>query len=126
MFSLGQRIQNLRKEKGLTQEKLAKIIGISRGSLSMIEINKREPDNDTLKKLADFFNVSVDYLLGRTDDPSPKIKGPTDQEILEIMKKEGIMFDGTPLDEEDKRDIIEVMKIAWKIVQERKRNKEQE
>jgi transcriptional regulator with XRE-family HTH domain len=126
MASLGQKIQNLRKEKGLTQEKLAKIIGISRGSLSMIEINKREPDNDTLKKLADFFDVSIDYLLGRTNDPSPKITEPSDQEILEIMKKEGIMFDGTPLDEEDKREIIDVMKIAWKIVQEKKRKENKE
>ncbi|MBZ4687319.1 MAG: Helix-turn-helix domain protein [Clostridiales bacterium] len=126
MNIIANRIKELRKSKNLTQIELAKQIGMSRAALSLYEIGKREPDSKTINKLADFFNVSTDYLLGRTDDPSPKIKGPTDQEILEIMKKEGIMFDGTPLDEEDKRDIIEVMKIAWKIVQERKRNKEQE
>jgi len=68
MFLLGTQIKKLRNEKGLTQERLAKKIGLSRGSLSMIEINKREPDNKTLQKLADFFDVSVDYLLGRTNE----------------------------------------------------------
>ncbi|MBO8169056.1 MAG: helix-turn-helix transcriptional regulator [Thermoanaerobacteraceae bacterium] len=123
MDSLGRRIQKLRKQKNLTQQELATVIGISRGSLSMIEIDKREPDNQTLKKFADFFNVSTDYLLGRTDDPSYQTDELSEKELEEIIKKEGIMFDGIPLDEEDKEDIIEVMKIAWKTLQRRKHNK---
>lgn len=67
MTPLGQRIKLLREEKNITQEKLAKCVGISRGSLSMIEISKREPDNETLIKLADHFDTSIDYLLGRTN-----------------------------------------------------------
>lgn len=70
-MTLGKRIANLRTEKKLTQEELAKIIGISRGSLSMYEIDKREPDMATLKKIADFFDISVDYLLGLTDIRNP-------------------------------------------------------
>lgn len=123
MDSLGRRIQKLRKQKNLTQQELATVIGISRGSLSMIEIDKREPDNQTLKKFADFFNVSTDYLLGRTDDPSYQTDELSEKELEEIIKKEGIMFDGIPLDEEDKEDIMEVMKIAWKTLQRRKHNK---
>lgn len=60
-----ERLKNLRKEKELTQTQLAKMIGISRGALSLYETGKREPDYCTLQKFADFFNVSTDYLLGR-------------------------------------------------------------
>ena len=64
----GQRIVELRKEQGLTQTEFAKTIGISRSALSLYEIEKREPDLKTLKKMASLFGVSVDYLLGRADD----------------------------------------------------------
>jgi transcriptional regulator with XRE-family HTH domain len=60
----GQRISLLREEKQLTQEELAERIGISRAALSHYENNRREPDFETLKDIADFFYVNVDYLLG--------------------------------------------------------------
>ncbi|WHH59118.1 helix-turn-helix transcriptional regulator [Petroclostridium sp. X23] len=69
-MTLGKRLAYMRKTKKLTQEDVAKIIGISRGSLAMYETDKREPDRDMLNKLADYFNVSTDYLLGRTSDPN--------------------------------------------------------
>lgn len=64
----GQRIVELRKRQGLTQTELAKTIGISRSALSLYEIEKRQPDWETINKMASLFDVSVDYLLGRTDD----------------------------------------------------------
>lgn len=60
----GQRIIELRKQQGLTQLELAKAIGISRSALSLYEIEKREPDIDTLIKLSSSFNVSVGYIIG--------------------------------------------------------------
>lgn len=66
---LAKRLAALRKEKALTQEQLARFLGISRSRLSLYEIGKREPDHHTLQKIADFFHVSLDYLLGRVDDP---------------------------------------------------------
>lgn len=63
---IGKRIIKLRKEKGETQTETARKIGISRSSLSLYEIGKREPDIEMLNTLADYFNVSLDYLLGRT------------------------------------------------------------
>ncbi len=74
MTPLGQRIKVLREEKNITQEQLAKCIDISRGSLSMIEISKREPDNYTLVKLADYFDTTIDFLLGRTNQRYPQDK----------------------------------------------------
>lgn len=58
-------IKKLRLKKGLTQSKLAKIIGVSRSALSMYEINASEPDFNTVCKFADYFNVTADFILGR-------------------------------------------------------------
>lgn len=66
-----ERLKKLRAINKINQQNLADIIGVSRSTVAMWETNSSQPDYDTLKKIADFFNVSVDYLLGRTDDPSP-------------------------------------------------------
>lgn len=60
-------IKNLRKENGMTQTELAKKLGLTRSSLSMYELGEREPSFEILEAFADFFNVDMDYLLGRTD-----------------------------------------------------------
>ncbi|WP_223254231.1 helix-turn-helix domain-containing protein [Halobacillus halophilus] len=65
-MSVGNLITKLRKKRNLTQEGLAERVGISRASLSHYEKDRREPDYETLRKLADFFEVSTDYLLGRS------------------------------------------------------------
>lgn len=61
----GHRIAELREQKGWTQEELSASIGISRAALSHYEKNRRKPDYETLDRLADLFQVSIDYLLGR-------------------------------------------------------------
>lgn len=60
----GKRIVALRKERNLSQRELADKLGISRSALSLYEIEKREPDTDTLLKISNFFSVTTDYLLG--------------------------------------------------------------
>ena len=69
MFS--ERLKKLRKAKKLTQTDLACIMHLSHGAVAMWETNKRQPDNATLGKLADFFGVSIDYLLGRDEIKNP-------------------------------------------------------
>jgi len=61
------KLVELRKEKKLTQSDLAEVLGISRQAYSNYEAGKRQPDNETMLKLAEYFNVTVDYLLGRSD-----------------------------------------------------------
>jgi len=65
---IGTRLKKLRKDKNLTQAELSLRLSISRSSLSLYEINKREPDCETINKIADFFEVSLDYLYGRSSD----------------------------------------------------------
>lgn len=65
MFS--KRLTALRNQHKLTQKELADKLNIGRSALSLYEIGQREPDLQLLCKMADFFQVSTDYLLGRTD-----------------------------------------------------------
>ena len=60
-------LKSLRKANGLTQDELAKILKISRSTIGMYENGSREPDYETLEAIADYFNVDIDYLLGRTN-----------------------------------------------------------
>lgn len=64
---LNKRLSMLRKEKGLTQQEISTRLKMARTTYSGYENGSREPDNETLDKLAEFHEVSVDYLLGRTD-----------------------------------------------------------
>ena len=63
------RIVNLRRSRGLTQKQLAANIGLSEIGIRSYEGRNRKPAHDALVALADFFNVSIDYLVGRTDNP---------------------------------------------------------
>ncbi|WP_279387130.1 helix-turn-helix domain-containing protein [Paenibacillus pinisoli] len=63
----------LREKHKLTQDQMAERIGVSRPTIAGYESEEKNriPREDTLHKIADIFDVSIDYLLGRTDDPSP-------------------------------------------------------
>lgn len=79
MFRL--RIKELREEKGLSQKKLADSLGLSAGTVGNWESGIREPNFDTATKVADFFDVTVDYLLGNSDVRNPETTIPTDDDI---------------------------------------------
>ena len=57
----------LRNEKGLSQQELADALGISKSAINMYERGERQPNFETLELIADYFNVDVDYILGRTN-----------------------------------------------------------
>lgn len=64
------RLLACRKEKGLSQKTLAEILGVSDAAVTMMEKSKRAPSFEVLCTLADYFDVSLDYLVGRSDDPT--------------------------------------------------------
>lgn len=68
MFS--KRLYELRINKGLTQPELAKDLNVAKQTISNWENDNRSPDNEMLIKIANYFDVSLDYLLGRTDNPN--------------------------------------------------------
>lgn len=63
------RLLECRKKAHISQKALAEIIGVSDAAITMLEKNKRYPSFETLIALADYFNVSLDYLCGRSDNP---------------------------------------------------------
>ena len=63
------RLTELRKKKGISQLRLATDLNTTQNTISRYETGEREPGIDELIKIADYFNVSVDYLIGRTENP---------------------------------------------------------
>ena len=63
------RLRELREKRHVSQGKLAIDLGLSQNSISRYENGEREADYATLISIADYFDVSLDYLLGRTDNP---------------------------------------------------------
>lgn len=109
----------LRKNKGLSMKELGEIIGVAESTISQYETGKREPDFETLLKLGEFFNVSVDYLL-RGDNPqnnkTPALTKKDERDIARRLEEtlhllessDALMFDGEPLDEES----MELLKVS--------------
>ncbi len=62
------RLKELRNEKGLSQQQLAQALGLSRSRYSLYELGVREPSIDLLKTMASFFNITIDYLVGYSDN----------------------------------------------------------
>lgn len=67
---LGERLRKAREKSELTQVYVAKALSISASAVGMYEQGRRDPDTETLKKFAELYGCSTDYLLGRTNDPS--------------------------------------------------------
>ena len=65
-----ERLKELRKEKNMTQVQLAEALGVSKGTIAMWEIGKREPNFETLDRLSDIFDKRIDYILGYSNDAS--------------------------------------------------------
>jgi len=66
-MTLGQRLKQLRTEQKITQKNLGKVFGVAESTISMYESDSRMPDIDAIKSIAEYFNVSTDYLLGRSN-----------------------------------------------------------
>ena len=114
----GNRIAELREKRGWTQEELSKAIGITRAALSHYEKNRRKPDFEILTKLADQFNVSIDYLIGRTKDPNAEleqnVRDFVDQLELsddDLLERFNLTVDGRSLSEEEARRFIAFIRM---------------
>lgn len=113
---LNKRIRQLRTEKKMTQKELGAILGVGKTTISQYESNTRKPDVETLKRLADYFCVSVDYLLGRTDTQLIASEGDSAKlELKHLLKEDGVRYNGVPLLDEDKQNIEEFLELLLRI-----------
>ena len=90
---LSYRLKLLREEKGISQYKLAEHLNLSRGLLSNYEQGSREPDYDTLILLADYYEVSTDYLLGITNVKKRWLDSRKQSKYDKIMQDIGNLSD---------------------------------
>lgn len=89
---LGERLKKLRRSKKITQEAIASKLNIKRSTYAKYETGENQPDNETLIKLADFFNVKVDYILGLSDDPY-RYNAQGDKTLKEIIREGNAKWD---------------------------------
>lgn len=109
----GRKLKELRLEKNINQSELGKIIGISPSTVGMYEREQRFPDKDILLKIADYFEVTVDYLLGRTDEKIPKPK--LDESIKTISAKKININEDLPDEAYDKiNEYIKMVEMMYK------------
>jgi|SRR5690625_903184 len=101
------RLKELRIEKKLTQQEMADFLGITRQGYAKYENGQAETDLETLKKLANFFDVSTDYLTGNTDDIEFMTDEEINEEIKKITKELNVWYKEDP---KSKRDELETLR----------------
>lgn len=112
MFPTFERVRELAKKQGLSINQLEDKLNFGKNSL--YGLKKSNPNSKMIEKIADYFNVSTDYLLGRTDNPNiakeETIGGYTALEIAD-MADSAMTFDGKPLTDDDKKAIQNIIEI---------------
>ena len=104
---IGDRIHDLRLSRNMSQTELAKSLHVSQQVITKWENNRTEPSSNVLASIADYFGVSADYLLGKTNE-----KVPNDQ-LSKNQKLVAYSID-PDISDEERNDIIEMVKIAMK------------
>lgn len=141
MATLGERLRMLRKEKTRhSMKEFGKIFGLSESAIGMYERDEREPDLKTLNKIADYFDVSIDYLVGRSEsnqvnermfenagitNDEYKNLSPYQKEVIDFfLTRENLFFHDRP---ERLLDALEQFEVFYEILkkqEEQKREKE--
>ena len=101
------KLKELREQNGLSQKDFAAIIGVPANTYNQWEKEKRSPDYESLLRIADYYQVSVDYLLGRTDE-SEQTKKPADGELSELSKNKKEILNLLDQVDPQKRDVVDL------------------
>lgn len=106
-MEFGEILKSLREEKQLSRDDLSKDLAISYSAISKYETNVRFPDKETLTKIADYFNVSVDYLLGRTSIRN------FEESTIATHRTDGYDVDLPPEAQKQLKDYIELLYFKY-------------
>lgn len=127
MSKFTDRLKMLRKEKDITLDALADELNITKATLSRYENDKRIPNIEYANRIASFFNVSVDYLMGKTDvKEAPKeINEVKDvEEAMQlILSQKGLMLNGTLLKDESKIAIANAIQAGIALAEKKQKEK---
>lgn len=123
--------EQLLQKYGVSAYKVSKATGVTQSTLSDWKRGRSTPKSENMKKLSDYFGVSIDYLMTgkESEDKEPKLKPRDEKDIKNILdnteqllKQEGLMFDGQPASQEAIDSILSAMQIGMEMA--KKKNKE--
>ena len=124
--------EQLLQKYGVSAYKVAKETGVTQSTLSDWKRGRSTPKSENMKKLADYFGVSIDYLMtGKEDlqEKEPQLKPKDERGIKtilanteQLLKQDGLMFDGDPASPEAIESILSAMQIGMEMA--KKKNKE--
>ena len=113
MKEIGKRLKELREGVKLSQVKLAEILGTQQSSINRYETGQSTPGPDVFLRYADYFDVSMDYIFGRTDNPQGKLyeyKPKIEQTDPEMKKFVQMCFDPkSPMSERLKETLLQML-----------------
>jgi transcriptional regulator with XRE-family HTH domain len=114
MFFTFEKIKELADKQGISLNKLEEKLGFSRNTI--YNMKKSTPNVERVSMIADYFNVSTDYLLGRTDNPniSSDLVTTADGRTVDLsnLRERVVLFDGKPLSDEDVDKIAQIIKLS--------------
>ncbi|HFU3713992.1 TPA: helix-turn-helix domain-containing protein [Streptococcus suis] len=114
MFSTFEKIKELAKKQGKSLGAVEEDLGYGRNTL--YKIKNSTPNAERIAEIANYFNVSTDYLLGRTDNPriaSDVVTAADGHEVdLSNLRERVVMFDGKPLSDDDVEKIAQIIKLS--------------
>lgn len=123
-----ERLRYLRKSANISQQTLGDAMNVTKVSISGYETGNRKPDTDTLQKLADYFDVSIDYLLGRSETKEARASYQTAEKeitieealLLSQLQKYPSMYNHLITDTE--KTVLQLYRL-WSFLEEEKQNK---
>lgn len=113
-MKIGDRMKKLREEKGLMQQDVCNALDIEQSTLANYENNRRVPKTDILIEIANYYGVSLDYLVGRTDDRLDSSKRRP-KDLNKFLQQSEIIFDGDTynLTDEDRDLVMKSLEVAF-------------
>ena len=113
MKQLGNRLRSLRESIGLSQAKFADVIGSTQSSINRYENGQATPTVELLRKYADYFDVSRDYIFARCDEPQGKsyqAKPPVGEDNPDLAQFVEMCFDpASPMNEKFKKTLLQML-----------------
>lgn len=136
MVEIGRRIKETRESQNISAVELAEATGLNKATIHRYERGTfKSYKTSTIESIANALNTSVDYLTGKTDDRHNTtnlvaLSDKDNKEIkdilsltTELLKQDGLMFDGIPANEESIRSIIEAMELGLEMAKRRNKDK---
>lgn len=128
MSKFGERLKLLREHKNMSQSDLAHVLNVVPSTIGMYEQGKREPSFEKMEQLAELFMVSLDYLMGRTDDKN-RTFSPMTRDLLdllhlsneEIVNMRAAEIDGRPITKEELMQFIIQVRLLRQLEEQKQK-----